>query len=143
MQELIDRITAKIGIDEDIANKSVGMILGYVQRMGDDSVVGNLIEKIPGAADLIAEHGEIEAPAEGASSGGGIMGMVMGLVAKVTGGGDSEGVMAIGQNLMANGLDMSQIKNVASETIAYAKEQAGEDTVDAITSKIPGLSAIL
>ena len=143
MQELIDRITANIGIDEDIANKSVGMILGYVQRMGEDSVVGNLIEQIPGAADLIAEHGEVEASEEGASSGGGIMGMVMGLVSKVTGGGDSDGIMAIGQSLMADGLDMSQIKNVASETIAYAKEQAGEDTVDAITSKIPGLSAIL
>ena len=57
--------------------------------------------------------------------------------------GESGGIMAVGKSLMADGLDMSQIKNVTAETFAYAKEQAGEDAVDAVTSKIPGLSNFL
>lgn len=142
MQELIQRITAATGIDEDLANKAVGMILGYVQRAGEDSAVANLLEQVPGASDLIAQFNgaETEAPAEG---GGGLMGMAMGMLSKVTGGDEEGGIMAIGQSLMADGLDMGQIKGVAEETFQYAREQAGDETVDAITSKIPGLSNFL
>ena len=141
MQELISRITETVGIDEDIANKAVGMILGYVQRAGEDGPVANLIEQIPGASDLIGQFSGAETEIVEAGSGG-IMGTVMGLVSKFTGG-ESGGIMAVGKSLMADGLDMSQIKNVTAETFAYAKEQAGEDAVDAVTSKIPGLSNFL
>ncbi len=139
MQELIQRITTSLGIDEEIANKAVGMILGYIQNAGEDSAVANLIDQIPGAADMISQFGSAE-PAE--SGDGGLMGMAMGALSSVTGGGD-DGIMAVGQRLLSEGLDMGQVKNIASETIGYAKEQAGEDAVEAVTSKIPGLSAFL
>lgn len=144
MQELIQRITAATGIDEGLANKAVGMILGYVQRAGEDSAVANLLEQVPGATDLIAQFNgaETEAVAEGAS-GGGLMGMAMGMLSKVTGGAEEGGIMAIGQSLMSEGMDMGQIQNVAQETFQYAREQAGDEAVDAITSKIPGLNNFL
>jgi hypothetical protein len=35
---------------------------------------------------------------------------------------------------------MDQIKGVTRETIAYAKEKAGADTIDELIGSIPGLS---
>ena len=143
MDALISRITASVGIPAPLAEKAVGMILGYMQRAGDDGPVARMMTQIPGATEMIAQYGGAETEgAEGGGSGG-IMGSVMGAISSLTGGDSSGGAMAIGQTLMAEGLEMGQIKQVAEETIAYAKETAGEDTVNEVVNSVPGLSAIL
>ena len=48
--------------------------------------------------------------------------------------------MALGQQLMSQGLGMGEITSLAKETIGYAKEQAGEDVVDEVVNSVPGLS---
>ena len=51
----------------------------------------------------------------------------------------SGGVMGLGQQLMAEGLGMGEITGVARETIAFAREHAGEQTADEVVNSVPGL----
>jgi len=123
MEELISRLVANVGIDAGLAQKAVGIILGFLQKEGPPAEVGELIAKLPGAEALIAEH---------AGQGGGVLGGLMGMM----GGG---GVMALGQQLMGAGLSMGQMGDVGKELFAYGREQAGEDTMGAIVGAVPGL----
>lgn len=129
MEELIARITAAVGIEEATANQAVGMILGFLKSEGPSDQVSAMMEALPGADSMIANV------AEGGGAGG-----LMGMAAGMLGGG---GVMGLGQKLMGLGLGMGEVSGVAKETVAFAKEKAGDDTVDAIINEIPGLSQFI
>ena len=142
MEALVSRIVAKVGIPEALAQQAVGMILGYVQRTGDDGAVARMITQMPGAAEMVAQFGgaETEAPAKG---GGGLLGSVMGAVSSLTGGDKSGGIMAIGQQLMSQGMEMGQVKDTATEIFAYAEEHVDPATVEEVKKSIPGLGSFL
>ena len=124
MEELIARVVAAAGIDEALAQKAVGIILGFLKKEGPAAEVGELMAALPGSEELVAAN---------AGGGGGLMGMVGGLM----GGG---GVMALGGQLMSAGLGMGQIQTVSKEMFAFGREKAGEDAMGAIVGAIPGLS---
>jgi len=131
MNEIIDQIATKAGISPDIAEKAVGMMLGFLQREAPDGPVTKMIESIPGASDLVAQYSGEE------TTGGGRLG---GLLNAVGAGG---GIMALGQSLMSSGLDMGQISSLAKETIATARQHAGDEVVDQVVGSVPGLSQFL
>lgn len=120
MNELVSKVADSVGIDADVAEKAVGMMLSFLQKEGDESAVSAMIAAIPGAEELIAEN---------QGGGGGLLGGLMG-----------GGVMALGQQLMSLGLGMGEISSLAKETMAVAKEYAGEEVVDQVVASIPGLS---
>ena len=122
MEELIARITSVAGIDEGLAQKAIGIILGFLKKEGPAAEVEQMMAAMPGAEALI--------PAAPAS--GGVMGMVGGMM----GGG---GVMALGGQLMGAGLSMGQIQSVSKEMFAFGREKAGEDAMGAIVGAVPGL----
>lgn len=126
MNELVTRIAANVGLEPDVAEKSLGMMLGFLQREADDGPVARMIEAIPGAASLVANH-------NGEGAGSGLLG---GLMSAIGGG----GIMGLGQQLMAQGLGMGEISALAKETIAAAREYAGDETVDQVVASVPGLS---
>lgn len=124
MEELITRVAAAAGIDEELARKAVGIILAFLQKEGPQAEIGQLMAALPGAQDL----------ADSANGGkGGLMGMVGGLM------GGGGGVMALGGQLMGAGLSMGQIQSVSKEMFAVGREKAGEDAMGAIVGAIPGL----
>lgn len=116
MEELIARITSNVGIDAATAEKSVGMILAFLQKEGPADQVQQLLAAIPGAEEAVAQV-----------KGGGFLSNLMG------------GVMGLGSQLMSAGLGMGEISGVAKETIRFAKEKAGDAPVDAVIGSIPGL----
>jgi hypothetical protein len=127
MNELVSRVADAVGIAPDVAEKAIGMMLGFLQREADDGAVARMIEAIPGGSDLVAKFN-----GEGAG-GGGLLG---GLMASLGGG----GVMALGQQLMSQGLGMGEITALAKETMAVAREHAGDEVVDTVIGSVPGLS---
>ncbi len=127
MNELVTRVAENVGIEPATAEKAVGMILGFLQREAADGPVAQMIEAIPGASELIAQYN-----GEG-TGGGGLLGGLMSAIG-------SGGVMALGQQLMSQGLGMGEITGLAKETIAFAKEKAGADVVDEVVASVPGLS---
>lgn len=125
MNELVTRVADNVGIAPNVAEKAVGMMLGFLQREADDAAVARMIQAIPGAVELVAQFN-----GEGKSGG-----LLSGLISSMGG-----GVMALGQQLMSLGLGMGEITALARETIAVAREHAGSETVDEVVNSVPGLS---
>ncbi len=128
MNEIVDQIAARVGIPAEVAEKALGMMLGFLQREAADGPVARMIEAIPGASDLVAQYN-----GAGESGGGGLLGSIMGAL----GGG---GIMALGQQLMSEGLGMGEITSLAKETLVIAEQHAGKDVVDEVVASVPGLS---
>jgi hypothetical protein len=121
MDELVERLVSRAGIERPVAEKAVGIILDFLLKEGPADKVQVLIAKLPGADALV----ETERSAE--TSGGGFLGGM-------------GGIMGAANRLMAAGLTMSQVQSVTQEVVAYAREKAGEDAVGEIVGAIPGLS---
>jgi hypothetical protein len=118
MDEFVERLASKAGIDNAVARKTIGFILDFLRSEGPFDKVHLLIENIPGADDAIAASGE--------NSG---LGALMG-----------GGLMALGTRLMALGLGIGEIQNVAREFFGFARDKIGSDRMDEIISGTPGLS---
>ena len=127
MEQLIARIASAAGISEDLAQTAVKIILNFLAKEAPQDKMGKLVDAL-GASDLV------DAPSQG---GGGLMGGLLGSM------GGMGGAMAAMNELNGAGLGMGEVKTVASELIAAAKENIDEDTVDEIISSVPGLSQIL
>lgn len=118
MDELIGQLAVKAGIDEAVAEKTIGIILGFLRNEGPSDKVQTLIDKIPGAEAAIAAS----------TSGGGL--------SRLMGG----GLMALGTKLMALGLGMGQIQNIARELFRFGRDKIGADQMSEIIAGTPGLS---
>jgi hypothetical protein len=117
MDELIGRLANKAGIDGVVAEKTVGIVLGFLRNEGPSDMVQVLIDKIPGAEAAIA-----------ASSSSGLSRSM------------GSGLMALGTKLMALGLGMNEIQNVARELFRFGRDKIGADQMGEIISGTPGLS---
>ena len=118
MDELVDRLVARVGVDRAVAEKSVGIIFDFLSKEGPTEKVQALLDRLPGANAAMA------AAREG-DSGGMFGGM--------------GGIMGVGSRLMSAGLGMGEIQGVTRELIAYAREQAGDEAVGEIVGAVPGL----
>jgi len=119
MEELVSRIVANVGIEAPVAERAVGIILDFLATEGPPDKVQMMIARLPGGANAIEEAR--------AGAGGGMFG-AMG------------GIMGVGSRLMSAGLGMGEIQSVTHEIIAYAREKAGDEDLNAIVEAIPGLS---
>jgi hypothetical protein len=117
MDELIGRLATEAGIDDAMAEKTIGIVLGFLQSEGPFDSVQALIDNIPGA----------EAAITAANNGGGL--------AKLMGG----GLMAVGTRLMALGLGITEIQSVARELFTFGRDKIGADQMGEIISGTPGL----
>ena len=118
MDELIGRLAVKAGIDEAVAEKTIGIILNFLRNEGPSDKVQALIDQIPGAEAVIA-----------ASTKGSGLSRLMG-----------GGLMALGTKLMALGLGMSQIQDIARELFRFGRDKIGADQMGEIIAGTPGLS---
>ena len=118
MDELIEQLAAKAGIDKAVAEKTIGIILGFLRKEGPSDKVQALIDKIPGAEAAIA-----------ASNNGGSLARLMG-----------GGIMAAGTRLMSLGLGIVQIQDVARELFRFGRDRVGADHMGEIVAGTPGLS---
>jgi hypothetical protein len=118
MDELIGRLASKAGIDSAVAEKTIGIVLGFLRNEGPSDKVQALIDQIPGAEAAIA-----------ASSSNGRFSRLMG-----------GGLMAVGTRLMALGLGMTEIQGVARELFRFGRDKIGADQMGEIIVGTPGLS---
>jgi hypothetical protein len=118
MDELIDELAAKAGIDDAVAEQTVGIMLDYLRSEGPPETVQTLIDGIPGA----------EAAIVAARDGSGL--------SRLMGG----GLMAVGTRLMALGLAITDIQKIARELFSFGRDKIGADRMGAIIAGTPGLS---
>jgi len=118
MDELIERLAEKAGLEKAVVGQSVGIILGFLRNEGPQEPVQALIDTIPGAEAAIESANE--------SRGG---------LSKLMGG----GVMAMGARLMGLGLGMADIQKLAHELFHIGREKIGADRMKTIIAETPGL----
>jgi hypothetical protein len=118
MNELVEQLAAKAGIDRAVAEKAIGIILGFLRKEGSADKVQVLIDRIPGA----------ERAVEASNKGSGLSGLMGG------------GLMALGSRLMGLGLGIGEIQNVARELFKFGRDKIGADQMGEIISGTPGLS---
>ena len=116
MDELVEQLAAKAGIDRAVAEKTIGIILGFLRKEGPSDKVQALIDKIPGAQSAVE-----------ASGNGGFSALMGG------------GLMALGSRLMGLGLGMGEIQSVARELFKFGRDRIGADQMGEIISGTPGL----
>ena len=113
MDELVGRLVATLGIDRDVAEKAVAIILAFLIKEAPADKIQPLLDAMPGAAEAAA-----------AAPSGGLFG----------------GIMGVGTQLMGLGLGMGEVQDVARTLLGFAREKLGEDAVGELISSIPGLS---
>jgi hypothetical protein len=122
MDELVDQVVGNVGIARPVAERAVGIILDFLATEGPADTVNALLERLPGGADAAAVAHE--------EGGGGQVGAAGGL-------------MGVGSRLMSAGLSMSEIQGVTRVLMAYARDKAGDQDVNAIVDSIPGLGQFI
>jgi hypothetical protein len=128
VQQVIDAVAAKAGLDPAAAERAAGTILSVIQQEVDPSVAASLFAKLPGAAELAAAN------AVNASSGG----MLGSIATSVFG--NKAGVVAAGfTQLEASGLTLQQIKDAVASILAYIRTSAGSDIAKEVANALPGL----
>lgn len=127
MDDLIARISTSAGIEPEVAEKAIGMILGFLRKEGPQAEVDELFATVEGASALAAASEENG----GANSRNGLMGMMGG------------GLMGLAGRLTGLGLGMGQMQAIGKEVFAYVREQAGDERVGQVAAAIPGLSQFL
>src|SRR5688500_2392552 len=88
MQELIRKLTSVADVDEEKAEKALGIILSLIRSQGYQKKVDALFAKLPGASELAARHKK--------SAGGGLLSKLGG------------GPLVAVTKLQAQGLSMTQ-----------------------------------
>jgi hypothetical protein len=120
MSELLDRVVSDVGVDRDIAEKAVGIILAFMSSEGPADRVASLLDRLPDHQVLMSAVAR-----EGSMPGG------MG------------GIMGVGAKLMGIGLGMSQIQGVVGTLASYCNDNGGGDDLKAIAAGIPGLGQFM
>jgi len=118
MDELTKSLAATAGIEDAVAEKTIGIILGFLRTEGPSDKVQALIDKIPGA----------EATITASQTGNGS--------AKLMGG----GLMAVGTRLMGLGLGIDDIQSIARELFRFGRDKIGADQMSEIIAATPGLA---
>ena len=120
MDELISRLVANVGVDRVQPRRPLPSCSNFSARRVRPTRCRPCSSGMPGAIELMEAQGGVDA------SGGGMFAL--------------GGIMGAGTKMMAAGLSMGQVQGVARETLAFAREKAGEDTVGEIVGAVPGLS---
>jgi len=112
MNESIGQPAAKAGVGGAVAEKTVGVMLGFVRNEGRSGKVGALIDRTRGTEAAIAA----------ASSGSGL-----------------GRVMSVGTGLTALGLGMGEIESIAGELLRVFLDKIGADRMGKIIAGTPRL----
>ncbi|WP_026381183.1 hypothetical protein [Afifella pfennigii] len=123
MEELIQRITGRLGADEHVVRQAVTVVFTFLAKEGPAEDMRALMEEIDGAEAFIRPRADDDAATLGGL--GGLMG---------------GGVMEILGELQGLGLDLAQVQILAYEVVTFGEEKAGKERLERILASIPGLS---
>ena len=141
MDELIEQLTSKLGIDSSVANAGVSKTMAMLKEQGGEDLFGKISGMIPGAAEA-AEADPSVADGGAASSGGGMLGQLAGMASSALGG-KAGGGLEMASALASTGIDADKLGPFISTVVGFLKDKLGDDMVDQILSKFPMLKTLL
>ncbi|QDT06182.1 hypothetical protein K227x_45900 [Rubripirellula lacrimiformis] len=141
MDELIQQLISKLGIDESVANAATGKAMAMVKEHAGDELFGKIAAAVPGAVESAAA-GSQDAAGGAAASGGGMLGKLAGMASSALGG-SAGGGLELGAALSGAGLDSDKMGGFVSMVIAFLKEKAGDEVMEQVLNKFPMLKTLL
>lgn len=134
MKGLVDQIASTLGIEPQVAEQSVAIILNILRKYAPDDKFDNFLNAVPGFGDLLSRH----TPGEPSSTD-----EMSNPFADLMGSDEGNPLMDLMTQMQSAGLDMDQAKVIGLDILEYAKSNAGTDVVRDVTDSIPGLSQFL
>ncbi|MGX8013205.1 hypothetical protein ACVDG8_031645 [Mesorhizobium sp. ORM8.1] len=135
VQDIVNTVSQKAGLDQTTTEKVVGTIFSVLEHEAEGSSVSSFFAQIPGA-DALAQKYDVMAA--GASSGGGLLSSLQGALGGVLG--EKAGALVNGvAALKASGLDMAQIQKAGTTLIQQAEAAAGPDLTNQVLDQVPSL----
>lgn len=119
MEELIERIKRRVGVEPETARKSIAAIVTYLDRNAPKAKMAELYAAIPEAETLVTKRR------------GGIFSAF------------SSGLMGVYTQLTSAGFTNEQMQIAGEEVIAYAREKAGSAVIDDLIESTPGIRQLL
>lgn len=140
MDELIEQLTSKLGIDSSVANAGVSKTMAMLKDQAGDDLFGKISGMIPGAAEAAdADPGVASA---GAADGGGMLGKLAGMASAALGG-QAGGGLEMASALASTGIDAEKLGPFITMVVEFLKDKLGDDVLDEILSKFPMLKTLL
>ncbi len=134
MNGFIETAAKGLGISQDSAGSAAGGLLKLIMDKVPDQDSAALIQAVPGSSELLSGAGK--------STGGGMLGGLMGSAGKLLGGkaGAALGVMSIFKN---SNLDSTQAASFSKMFFDMVSKNAGPDLVSRILENIPDLKGLM
>lgn len=138
MDELIQQLTSKLGIDASVATAATNKAMALVKEHAGDDLFDKISAAVPGASEAVSQA----AAAPAADDGGGMLGKLAGMASSALGG-SAGGGLEIGAALSAAGLETDQLGGFLTTVIDFLKDKVGDEVVDQILSKVPMLKTLI
>ena len=136
MEELIQQLTSKLGIDPSVANAATQKAMAMVKEHAGEDLFAKISSAIPGAGDAA------DAGATPADDGGGMLGAIAGMASNALGGSAGE-ALELGSELNSAGLEAGQFGDFASTIIDFLKDKLGDEVLEQILEKVPMLKGLI
>jgi len=137
IEELVEQASARTGLSLAQARLGLGAALSLIEKHGDRAKVVELLEAIPGTADLAAEGAALTQQ----KSGGLMNGLMRG--AGGAGGAAMSDAMAMGQRLARQGITTSDMQAMLPVAMTFVRNKTGRDLLRDVLTTIPGLGRLL
>ncbi|EMI42543.1 DUF2780 domain-containing protein [Rhodopirellula sp. SWK7] len=138
MDELIQLITGRLGIDSSIANAGVGKLMALLKDQVGGDLFNQIAGAVPGAEEAASQAAESPEPA----AGGGLLGKLSGMASAALGG-NAGGGLEMASALASTGIDADKLGPFISTVVEFLKDKLGDDVVEQIMSKLPMLKTLL
>ena len=135
MQEFIDLVTSQLGVGESESKSATSGIMGFIKEQLDDSSFSDLIGKLPGAEEFLADN---DPAAAAQSSGGGLLGSLTSMAGSLMGG-KGAGIAGVVAAIAASGISVDKAGGFLTALISFIKDKLGNDGFSELASKIPDL----
>jgi len=117
MEELIERLRTKSGVEPEAAKKSIAAILTYLDKNAPANRMAEVYAAVPGSRDLVGK-------------GGGFFGGIGGLLGVYT-------------QLKSAGLSSEQMQSAGTELLAFTREKIGDEAIEDVIASVPALRQLL
>ena len=118
MEELIERLRDKAGVEPEAAETAISAIITYLDKNAPPSRMEELYAAVPGARELA-----------GRRSGGLFAGM--------------GGLFGVYTQLKSAGLSSEQMQSAGTELLAFTREKVGDEAIDDVIASVPALKQLL
>ncbi|QDV67532.1 hypothetical protein Poly24_12320 [Rosistilla carotiformis] len=138
MDELIQQLTDRLGIDPSTAQGVAGKAMEIIKANVDESTFKSLASAIPGLDSIIMAS----ATHDSGESGGGLLGKLAGMASGMLGG-SAGNALEMGAALTEKGLPTDKLGEFVTMLIGFIKSKAGDDVLDQVFAKFPMLKSLV